>query len=410
MEHNTKEQDMTSESTQRLTKSPLTLSVSLVVMLFGAGCPDETTEETSGPLDITEMDFSVDQVLEDRVSEPGAVDYYTTGPLEVDAKLTIKPGVVIEFGQDTHLRVQGGTLDAQGAAQAKVTLRPSSGATWAGLGLISTNPHKLTHTTIQGAGSIALSGAPVKAAFVLGLDTNPAKATLDTVRVEDSAGYGLHIGAGSEFSSQALHIKNSALNAINLEDLPHITMLGDSTTFEGEDGDVIDVTAYIEEDSALSFAVTGLPLRFESGIKLSAEGSLTIKPGVELRFEPQTGLQTAGRLLIQGTAQAPVTLGAANQMNAGWNGVRLMSGDAHSIEHAIITQGGQEAFDFSPERANIVVGTELVTSTLTIKNSTISKSGGAGIFLYNLVSAQAFTQEGLTFEDNANGDIVEPAE
>ncbi len=115
--------------------------------------------------------------------------------------------------------------------------------------------------------------------------------------------------------------------------------------------------------------------------------TLTIEPGVQVRFEPGTGLYIAhpyshpdygyyGALKAQGTEGAPIifTSNAASPAPGDWKGIyfRDQTDDSNTlIEHCIVEYGGQS------HNANIYSD----RANPAINNSEIRYSSGSGIYL-----------------------------
>ena len=97
-----------------------------------------TSDGEEGPVDITDYDYTTEQVLEDIVEEEGAVDYYATAEMAVDANLIIKPGVVIEFEETSGFSINGGSLQVEGTSEAGVVFRErTAGKGWLGVSIAS---------------------------------------------------------------------------------------------------------------------------------------------------------------------------------------------------------------------------------------------------------------------------------
>ena len=118
-----------------------------------------------------------------------------------------------------------------------------------------------------------------------------------------------------------------------------------------------------------------------------------------------------GALKIEGSAQAPVKLGAVNGESGGWAGVWIRSAESNTISNAVITQGGGELFDFVQTAANIVIGDGVnANGKLSISDSVLSDSEGFGVHLELLSSPSDFSATNVTYEGNALGEVNAPTE
>ncbi|MCA9689958.1 MAG: hypothetical protein R3A51_21750 [Nannocystaceae bacterium] len=102
-------------------------------------------------------------------------------------------------------------------------------------------------------------------------------------------------------------------------------------------------------------------VRVRAGYRLEG-GSLTLEPGVTLAFEPDAGLVLGtgekARLVIAGTAEAPVLLTAAEGSAPGsWPGIWLYPGaEGSRIEHAVIERAGHvERSAVHVEAAKVII-------------------------------------------------------
>lgn len=374
---------------------------------------DSGEEEQDGPRDITNLDYTVDQVLEDIVKEEGAVDYYATAQMKVNAKLTIKPGVVIAFEEPSGFDVSsGGVLNIEGTSSNRVVFEErSEGKGWLGVLITSDLSQSIANLTMEDAGKSTFTLAEKPAALSFGLDTNPTKGSFNGLNIVDSKGVGLFVGAGAEFSSSQVSVINSAQEPIIVEDYQHLGMLGADTKLEGNAKSYILVNEYEETGEDLEIALAGIPIHLVDDLLVSQDTTMTLKPGVELYFAPQTKLEVVGALKIEGSADKQVKLGAVNNESGGWAGVWIRSAESNSISNAIITQGGGELFDFVETAANIVIGDGVnANGKLSISDSVISASEGFGVHLQLLSSPSDFSATNVTYEGNALGEVNSPAE
>ena len=89
------------------------------------------------------------------------------------------------------------------------------------------------------------------------------------------------------------------------------------------------------------------PYTLADGRTLTVDGwYLTIEPGVEVRFGEnahlEVGYNQKGRLVAQGTEEAPITFTSAKRKEPGyWGGIRLNDNAGGSvIDHAVLEYGG----------------------------------------------------------------------
>ena len=134
---------------------------------------------------------------------------------------------------------------------------------------------------------------------------------------------------------------------------------------------------------------------------------LTIEPGVEVRFDPGTGLYIGkdysgsygyyGALDAQGTEIAPIvfTSNAAIPSSGDWKGIYFSNptkDDLTLLDNCVVEYGGSMELN----KSNLYCS----GSSPTIKNSTIRYGGGSGIFL---VSSTPTIECNLIGENDGNG-------
>ena len=132
---------------------------------------------------------------------------------------------------------------------------------------------------------------------------------------------------------------------------------------------------------------------------------LTINPGVEIRFEPGTGLiigkdyphngyyEYYGALSVQGTSESPVvfTSNAASPARGDWKGIYFSTETVDSktlLEHSIVEYGGHT------HNANLY----FASASPTIKNNIVRYSSSNGIYL----NASSPKIENSNIADNTN--------
>ncbi len=156
--------------------------------------------------------------------------------------------------------------------------------------------------------------------------------------------------------------------------------------------------------SNTTWALAGSPFIATCTVTVSNNAILTVEPGVEVKFNANTGLVlgsgsagSAGILNAQGAAAQPITFTANTPTPTPgfWNGLDFQGTTSASIlEYATVEYGGADA-----NNANIRVGFSTPTITPTIQNSTIRLSDGYGVFV---TSAGKPSLMGNVFDQNGS--------
>ncbi len=160
---------------------------------------------------------------------------------------------------------------------------------------------------------------------------------------------------------------------------------------------------------SLPYVITGdVTVRYSSPSWGTTVATLTLNPGVELRFEPGTGIYVGknyasneydyyGALSAQGTPETPIifTSNAASPAPGDWKGIRFQNQtiDADSLlEHCIVEYGGYTT------NANIY----LANARPTIQYNTIRNSSHSGIYVSG-TGANGSTVSCNNLKDNMYG-------
>ncbi|MBA4312106.1 MAG: hypothetical protein C0417_05710 [Chlorobiaceae bacterium] len=138
----------------------------------------------------------------------------------------------------------------------------------------------------------------------------------------------------------------------------------------------------------------GIPYLVLGGIAIHSDGGdgkLEIKPGVEVRFNPNTGIQMGsnyysslyrGQLQAIGKPDSIITFTSSSGENNGWGGLYFHNasdadGAVSNLEYCVIEKAGQAIYGYT---TNIYCES---TNQPTVSNSIIQNSGGHGILVQN---------------------------
>ncbi|WP_207433526.1 PKD domain-containing protein [Sabulibacter ruber] len=114
---------------------------------------------------------------------------------------------------------------------------------------------------------------------------------------------------------------------------------------------------------------------------IGVNAELTVKPGVVIAFAEDVSMSVNGNggvLIAKGEATNKIKFTGKTAQKGYWTGIMFYSNSSlNEFSHAEVVYGGSEDL-MSDARANIVVTED---ARLTIKNTTISQSGGHGLYL-----------------------------
>ncbi len=147
------------------------------------------------------------------------------------------------------------------------------------------------------------------------------------------------------------------------------------------------VNGFISTDT--TWATSGSPYIVSGSIIVGNDATLTIQPGVEVRFDANAqfvlGTQGKATLIARGTAAAPIRFTANSSSTAPgqWDGIQFHpnSSAASVLEYCTIEYAGQPSFG----------GVQIYGARPTIRYSTIRKSAGPGVRLDSASAVIEFT-------------------
>ncbi|WP_234734850.1 hypothetical protein [Tellurirhabdus bombi] len=383
--------------------------------LFASSCKkenDPTPDEPAIlPLALSEQ-ITTKTILEDRVSNPTLPDYIVDKSVLVKSELTIKPGVTIAFARDTRFDVSsgGGVLIARGEAAKKIRFvgaEPTKGF-WQGIVISSeSNANELDQVEILNAGSRA-TYSTVKAGLAL---LGKAQSSLKNSLISLSDGYGLHVFDGASLNAFATNTFSKNTEAGVYVSAENVKKLDAASVFSSENGrNVVEITKSSLSESATEDVWAGFadktPYRITSD--LSVHRGLKLSPGVTLQMGRDVVFRIEGKgyLNAVGTADKRITLTGAEAQAGFWRGLNFSftPSPQNVLDHVTISNGGSITM-VSGQKAN--VGVNGTNAVATIKNCTITGSGGYGIFLdfYAKEKVNKDIATANSFEANAQGNM-----
>ncbi|MDP1823946.1 MAG: hypothetical protein Q8L48_11915 [Archangium sp.] len=270
------------------------------------------------------------------------------------ATLRIEPCAEVRLGAGSHLRVafpytpNRGTLLAEGTEQRPITFKAAGSAPWASLFIHTPGTARLAWATFEGGGSEAFEDNAT--IHVKGGQLAEPLLFVDHVTIKGSKGTGIGFDGAAAFvaGSQALTITGSGgpENAYPLTISEHALGSVPAGTYTGNLVDEILIdpvgTAVAGEGIVKDLTISdrGVPYhvgrwRGDDLVLGGPRGTLTtvtIEPGVVLKFEPQTALEvqhfttqeaSTASLRALGTAEKPIvfTSAAASPRAGDWRGL-----------------------------------------------------------------------------------------
>lgn len=319
--------------------------------------------------------------------------------VENGAKLTIEPGVVVEFVQDAGLSISPGNsvLVAAGTGEEPITFTGEQGITgyWRGISIYSNSvENEISHAEIRYAGSTS-AGSYFDAAA---LTIDRAKIQLSDVTIANSGQYGIQTRRDeSEFPMQNMRfLENEDDHAY-----VHISQLGyfDATsTFDGG-----YVTAF-GGDTTHDMIIAKLNgAKYQVVNHVDFEHEIVINAGAEFEFAPDAGIVVRNGSVIKanGSESDKIVFTGTSKVAGAWRGIHVGSSSVDNIiEHAEISYGGSTDMATYFDKTNMVID----RAKITLRN--VSFTGSAGYGIQTRRDESDFSVENCEFDDNAESDML----
>jgi hypothetical protein len=305
-----------------------------------------------------------------------------------DGVLTIEPGVTVKFGSSGVLSVgaQGsGRLVASGSVSELITFtsqdsQPMPGS-WRGLLFDggTTTGSKIAYAQITAAGQNrdgALVGTPELPAHVLTID----HLTID--KVGDGASGILALGEKS-----AVAITNSTFVDVPAGRYPlsvyaaSFNSIGTGNTYPS--GSAIEVMGGTI-DASVTWINTGLPLAITGDLLIQGTSNpvLSLGAGMSLKFGPnvavQVGKSAPGKIALVGNSLTRVTLASLSGAPGSWAGLQIWDSGRATISYTDVREGGSNNGD---SKGNVTMESSASTAQLSVDHSSFSDSLGWGIYV-----------------------------
>lgn len=310
--------------------------------------------------------------------------------------LTLLAGAILKFAGPYDLIVAGG-LDASAGGAMFTSLNDASAAAggvtapnapapapgdWGAIQTQSTNATLiLTGATVRYGGNGGLGAVYL----------NQSTGTLDGVTIEDCSGPGLGFGlsgvAAPTVSGCDFRNNDSAVAGAVFSDLVGFS---NNTASGNAAGDVIEVVAVglgsatVTADRALNGDGTFV---IPNNLHLAVPSTLTLGPGVTLKFAPATAFQVDSTLICNGNAAQPVVFTSLFDTTYGsgpggtpqpgdWVQMSFSSGSDNSVlDHAIIRYAGSGTMLPTVD----IPAVDLFQADITLCNVTIEKNAGSAL-------------------------------
>ncbi len=298
--------------------------------IFGEDVVGGDDDDVPGPVADGRVlvDITSDTLLKNTISDPNKADYIIEDYIDVSAKLTIEPGVVIMAKSDRSLTItSAGSIVAQGTIQAPIRFigESNSAGFWRGIRIESNSTYneldsvEISNTGSSGAGLIISDGAQAKITNCtfrknskFALDVNGTLGAFARNRFEDNSGG-------------------------DVEVIPNQAGMLDSNSFFG--------TKVTVTGGSITRSCTwqNLNVPYSAGYIVAEEGTFTILPGVRLVFSSDSWfkIEPDAVFVAVGTELQRISFSGANEAMGFWRGLEVSSGSTlNEISFVDISSAG----------------------------------------------------------------------
>jgi hypothetical protein len=287
------------------------------------------------------------------------------------ATLTVEPGVEVRFRQYASMDVAG-TLIAIGTVSEGITFTGTTAQPgwWDGISISGTwdnfnQGSMLDHVTIA-YGGYGYGYANLYLYF--------ATVTLTHSSLQYSGADGLYSHAGgvvrvsdTSFSGNqgyAVHFYDGSANPV----LSHLT-----ATNNGYDGVALGYGLLVGDHI---WEAAGLPYYVVGDQYTDSGSTLTVEPGVEVRFDQYLGLDVAGTLTALGTASQPITFTGTTAQPGWWEGISIAGTSDRPNEGSVLDYVTIEYGGYGYGYANLY----LYYARVAVSHSVLRYSGDDGLY------------------------------
>lgn len=355
---------------------------------------------------IEQTAITSDMELADRVN---GVDYIITNNLQVNANLTIKPGVTIMFAEGAGLQVnERGSLTAIGAQSNEVLFTSETGkrGSWKGITILSNSGRNvLSFCKIeQGGGENSYGQGNV----VVGSTTTPAQVEISNSSISTSNKDGIVINEGSKvlnfsgnkiFTNSAFPVSMHISDAVNMEN--GNTYSNNGKEFIKVSGEVVNKPITLNKLNE-SFLISG-QITATKGFTINAGSRVYMDNDVELVIDGTNGDAFFSAV---GTQAQPITISAIYNGTGVWTSIKFRNANSNNnqIEYCTISGGGMTTV--GAEGMVSVTNTNGGSSNIVIRHSSIMNSAATGIYIQSANSEyNSDIINSNTFVNCAKGDI-----
>lgn len=327
-----------------------TLFILSALSIVAVSC---SSDDATEPLPNAEpIALDCDYFLENRtlVDNPAApIDYIVSCVSQVEANLTIEPGVVIAFTPDSGLafRETVSSINAVGTPNKPIVFtgtQPTRGS-WRGLIIYSGNSsNTMEYVTVSYGGGEPFNSNGDRGNIIVYAD---GALTLKNCTIVQSETSGLNAVYGNTSLTLQNNVFTGNANPLFINTV-YATQTSATDNYAGNDLDRVLLYNYsVEFQTPSVWRNINVPYRVTTlyGTAVNARGELTIEPGVTIEMAPGTSMniRETGGLKMVGTPAEPIIIKGVSDIAGAWKGINMDgTNPMNEIGFAQISNAGED--------------------------------------------------------------------
>ncbi len=359
------------------TRFNLALAITLISFSLIQSCKKEDVTPPATTVTL-KTNISAPQTLKDLGT---GIDYIVDGNLDVKGvTLTIEPGVVIQFTQNSSLRMLDfGAMKALGTSTNPIlfTGAQATKGFWKGLIFESTNntDNQLEFCTIEYAGEAAAYSTTIKGAILAGtFFSKPVLLSMKNVTIQNNTNNGLYIDDQATLSALDNCIFKGNDTPIKAME-EGINSIDNDNTFTGNANDIIEWAIYGGGEISSNTTVPALAVSYRystgSALTIKTGATLTVSAGVKIQMAQNSELSAynGGTIKMEGTAAQPITFDGIQKTRGFWKGIiSYGAGSSVTMKYVNVNDGGDLLLGTNAMVSQYVTGSALYVSNCKMSN------------------------------------------
>ncbi|CCH54955.1 putative protein KIAA0319 [Fibrisoma limi BUZ 3] len=364
--------------------------------------------------------IDVNTTWKNLVQDPTKPDYIICKDIELNAILTVEPGVVVVFKQNAGLSTttdRKGAIIAKGTADKRIVFTGEQKVvgSWNGLSLIASNDirNELSYVDVSYGGAAVGRFVGELANVNISSFGGPTTVKITNCSFTHSKGRGIYVSNGStlsEFSNN--RFTDNTLYPIQLP-ASQVEKLDENSTFASSNGiNVVAIYGSLNNTKETTWGPFKDGTKYRFIESFGAESGLVIKPGAvfEIASQKAIGIGGNGYLIAKGTADKRIIFTGEVKTPGSWGGILFDNSKdvRNELSHVEISYGGGEPAYLYAAKGNVILASGFgITGRVKMSNCLVSNSSEVGIAQYR-GTLILDSPDSNTYTNNAKGNIGLP--